>query len=250
MSTLCCAVTLFGFNIWCPLLQSACPWDCRRQQRKKFDKQLCCACFSFSDFRISLSKRAIANSIPRGSFGLGLSSGFLAHWRPSSESSSKRSCCFAILRPSSNLGRMIRGSLVALAQTGFFAWYTKLEFIAKVPHRKLWGDHSCFLPKLEPAWQSGWQFVQAFSLEVLVDLECFRGDFKATLQFLKAFKRWQKILNRQHLEQVSDSLHLSPSPDLFLPRDRWETEGWFSQVWINYISYVCMYFIQLYGLIS
>ena len=59
-----CAVPLFGFNIWCPLLHSACPWDCRRQQRKKFDKQLCCACFSFSDFRINLSKCAIANSIP------------------------------------------------------------------------------------------------------------------------------------------------------------------------------------------
>ena len=121
-----CAVPLFGFNIWCPLLHSACPGDCRRQQRKKFDKQLCRACFSFSDFRINLSKRAIANSIPRCSFGLGLSSGCLAHWRPSSESSSKRSCCFAMVRPSSNLGRMIRGSLVALAQTGFFAWYTKL----------------------------------------------------------------------------------------------------------------------------
>ena len=60
-----CAVPLFGFNIWCPLLHSACPWDCRRQQRKKFDKQLCCACFSFSDFRINSSKCAIANSIPR-----------------------------------------------------------------------------------------------------------------------------------------------------------------------------------------
>ena len=188
MSTLCCAVTLFGFNIWCPLLQSACPWDCRRQQRKKFDKQLCCACFSFSDFRISLSKRAIANSIPRGSFGLGLSSGFLAHWRPSSESSSKRSCCFAILRPSSNLGRMIRGSLVALAQTGFLAWYTKLEFIAKVPHRKLWGDHSCFLPKLEPASQLGWQFVQAFSLEVQVDLDWYIGPLRQPCNFWERLK--------------------------------------------------------------
>ena len=72
------------------------------------------------------------NAIPRPSgLGLGLSYGCLAHWRPSSASSSKRSCCLVMALPSIILGQMTLWSFFALAHTGFLAWYTKDWFIPR-----------------------------------------------------------------------------------------------------------------------
>ena len=90
------------------------------------------ACFCSLPFSSSSSKCAIARAIPRPSgLGLGFNSGCFAHWRPSSASSSKRSCCLVMALPSIILGRMILWSFLALAHTGFLAWYTKEWFMPR-----------------------------------------------------------------------------------------------------------------------
>ena len=144
-----------------------------------------CACSFFSAFWMSSSKWAMANAMPRPSgLGLGFRSGFFAHCLPSSDSPSKRSCCMAIDLPSMILGRMILWSLEALAQTGFFAWYTNDWFMPDRFHTGSYrfGARFVFFSSLSQLANSVWQFVETDFLKLLMDSFVCR---LTTLQFWK-----------------------------------------------------------------
>ena len=97
-----------------PFFKHSAPWSERSP----------CNGYGDGTFRraLSSSKWAIALAIawPCG-LGLGFSSGCFFHSLPCAESSSKRSCCFVIFRPSKVRGRRMRGSSALFAQMGFLA---------------------------------------------------------------------------------------------------------------------------------
>ena len=159
----------------------------RRERQSQSSWYLRCACSFFSACCKSSSKWAMANAMPRPSgLGLGFSSGCLAICLPSSDSPSKRSCCMAIDLPSMILGRMILWSFEALAQTGFFAWYTNDWFMPDRFHTGSYrfGARFVFFSSLSQLANSVWQFVETDFLKLLMDSFVCR---LTTLQF------WTKL---------------------------------------------------------
>ena len=152
----------------------------------------------------------MANAMPLPSgLGLGFSSGCFAICLPSSDSPSKRSCCMAIDLPSIILGRMILWSFEALAQTGFFAWYTKDWFMPDRFHTGSYrfGARFVFFSSLSQLANSVWQFVEMDFLKLLMDSFVCR---LTTLQFwTKVWQLW--FFTSKLWQECQDSFGLGAS---------------------------------------